>query len=481
MAWLPYAAASSLIGRHPVEERDGGQPRGLGVDAVPAAALDGRELAQRVALAPHLARLPTQPDRGPEPLDGLGEPVDQVAGVRPSLQQVGAPIGRQLGRAAQRPPVLRRRLAMRTARRRLRGRDRRELNDRIDVTRRLGMVRQPGRIGALGPQRVERDPVQSGAAQRLDLVGDGGTGEVVPEGDPVPRLDEHPGREAGVEPVGVLATQRGHQWERHRAGDDRHSLEQRAGLRVEPGGAGHHGVAHRRWQLRPARSQHLGHVEGVAAGSAEERLRVDLVRRRELADRVDGQGRQSQPFDAGRGQAAEDQPQRMVGAELVVPAGHDGEAAGGPHAAGQQHDEVQRGLVGPLQVLDDEQRGPGAQLVEQHGQHLVDRRPASHDLGQRAGGVRRQVGERTERSGGEEALAPTRPHADAGVVSGLIDERTLADAGFSGQEDQSAARGGGLDQSRPQAGLRSLPLQQGRSAHHRLMLTPIRPAMQRAR
>jgi hypothetical protein len=39
-----------------------------------------------------------------------------------------------------------------------------------------------------------------------------------------------------------------------------------------------------------------------------------------------------------------------------------------------------------------------AQLVEQHGQHLVDGARA-HDLGQRAGGVRRQVGERTERSG----------------------------------------------------------------------------------
>ena len=103
------------LGRHPVEERDGGQPRGLGVDAVPAAALDGRELAQRVALAPHVARLPTQLDRGPEPLDGLGEPVDQVAGVRPSLQQIGVPIWRQLGATAQRPPVLRRRLAMRAA------------------------------------------------------------------------------------------------------------------------------------------------------------------------------------------------------------------------------------------------------------------------------------------------------------------------------------------------------------------------------
>ena len=132
------------------------------------------------------------------------------------------------------------------------------------------------------------------------------------------------------------------------------------------------------------------------------------------------------------------------------------------HAAGQQHDEVERGLVGPLQVLDDEQRGPGAQLVEQHGQHLVDGRTASHDLGQRAGGVRRQVRERTERSGGEEALAPARPDPDAGVVGGLLDERALADAGFSGQEDQSAVPGGGLDQSRPQAGQRILPLQQGR-------------------
>ena len=73
--------------------------------------------------------------------------------------------------------------------------------------------------------------------------------------------------------------------------------------------------------------------------------------------------------------------------------------------------------------------------------------------------------------------AQTRTPASSAACS---TSAALADAGFPGQEDQSASRGRGLDQSGPQTGPRILPLQQGRAAHHRLMLTPIRRVVQRA-
>ena len=80
--------------------------------------------------------------------------------------------------------------------------------------------------------------------------------------------------------------------------------------------------------------------------------------------------------------------------------------------------------------------GRARQLVEQHGEHVVDGRTTSHDLGQRPGRVRSKVRERAERARGEEALAPARPHPDVGVVAGLLDDRALADTGLSGQQDQ---------------------------------------------
>jgi hypothetical protein len=90
---------------------------------------------------------------------------------------------------------------------------------------------------------------------------------------------------------------------------------------------------------------------------------------------------------------------------------------------------------------------------------------ASYDLGQRPVGVRGQIRERTERSGSEEALAPTRPHPDAIGVTDPLDDRALPDARFSGDHDQATAPGDGLHHRGPQAGQRILPFQQRRSEH----------------
>jgi hypothetical protein len=113
--------------------------------------------------------------------------------------------------------------------------------------------------------------------------------------------------------------------------------------------------------------------------------------------------------------------------------------------AGEHGEQIERRLVGPVRVLDDERRsGRAGHLVEQR----VDRRrvvAAGQVLGQRTAYLAGEVAHRSERTrrGQLVAPAPQHPQPRGVAASERLDQRRLAYSGFAGDQDQRAVAGDG--------------------------------------
>jgi hypothetical protein len=172
-------------------------------------------------------------------------------------------------------------------------------------------------------------------------------------------------------------------------------------------------------------------IRRIAAGAAREQ-RDGRVRERLRLD----------PPDALQRQGGEHAPHLRPLAQRIAAAGQD-QAAGGAHQSpAQQRDEVERRVVRPLQVLDDEHRG-GRQLREGRRQRALPR--ARLDRREhRASDVARHVAQRTHRARRDQRIA--RPPQDAPRAQRRArgpHERRLADARLA-DDDHDPTRGGGL-------------------------------------
>ena len=112
--------------------------------------------------------------------------------------------------------------------------------------------------------------------------------------------------------------------------------------------------------------------------------------------------------------------------------------------AGEEPHEVERRLVGPVQVLHHEHARAGTQGVEHRREDLVLGRGAAQQCGHRRAQLVRDVAQRAERAGGAQRVA----HAPQRLrVAGPLDEGAqqdgLADARLAGDEDDGAVAGGG--------------------------------------
>ena len=154
--------------------------------------------------------------------------------------------------------------------------------------------------------------------------------------------------------------------------------------------------------------------------------RVDPVRLGERADGLRGERRQLHPLDAGGGgQVAQHDAD---GRRLVVAERDDRERGDAGDAATEQAQDVERALVGPVDVLQHEDRaGRGAQPVEQRGRERGRRGLVEPDVEQRAERPRR-------------VQRVARAPQDATTVGEGADERGLADAGLAADQDQPAGR-----------------------------------------
>ena len=120
--------------------------------------------------------------------------------------------------------------------------------------------------------------------------------------------------------------------------------------------------------------QHLGDEERVAAGDAVHGAGVGAGARGQAPHRRARQRRQRQPAHRAPGQGAQQALQRMRRAELVVAEGQDEHRGHRLDPPRQVAEHVERRVVGPVDVLDDERRRRrGRELGQDRGVDVVDR------------------------------------------------------------------------------------------------------------
>ena len=204
-----------------------------------------------------------------------------------------------------------------------------------------------------GQQRGQDAAVQLGPATGPKRPLHGQAGQLVAEADAAGLPLEHPGGDALVHMGGCGPGRLDQQPGLDRRGHHRGGVQDLPGRWGQPGRPGQHGVHHGGRDRRIAGGEHLGDEEGVPPGRLVQRARVHPVRAGQHRHRLAGQGRQPQPANRGRaGEVAGDQLHRVLGAELVVPVGDHHQGGRGTEPAGQEPEQVQGGLVGPVEVLD---------------------------------------------------------------------------------------------------------------------------------
>src|SRR5438309_2043902 len=136
----------------------------------------------------------------------------------------------------------------------------------------------------------------------------------------------------------------------------------------------------------------------------------------------------------------------MTPGELVIAIGHQNQSRNLIDPPSQQSHYIQRCLVRPMDVLDDENRRfPPAQLVDNRDGHLARHPPASNYLFELAADRRSYVEQGTQRMRCEKRIAGAGYYPDVSLVaSEATDQHCLADSSLTGHQHQ-ASSGCGID------------------------------------
>jgi hypothetical protein len=255
---------------------------------------------------------------------------------------------------------------------------------------------------------------------------------------------EHTGGQARLQPgrrVGHHALQ---QRRLHPRAGQRRVLEELPRAGVQAGDPREHRLPRGHRQRSAAGGEHLGDEERVAAGEAEQLVRGD---RRGRGERVDGRLRQREQGQATRrpqgGEEAEHHPQRVVRGQALVPERGDQQQRQAAQPPAEEAQQVQRRLVGPVHVLDDDpQPGTGGQLPQQGREQRVAMHAGGHRGAQLTAQAVGEVEQRPERARGEQAVARTPGPLRVGQLGlELLEQRRLADAGLTRDQHQPTLTG----------------------------------------
>ena len=260
----------------------------------------------------------------------------------------------------------------------------------------------------------------------------------------------------------VATTERPHEPPLGAAGYDRQPLDQRSRIRREGRGPGEHGVADGRRNGGTAAGQDLGDEEGVASRDPVQLagVEVDGDALGQPGHSLRAQRCERDPPHGRSGEATEQASQRVSWVNGVVADGEDQQGRQRRDAPGEVADHVERGVVGPVHVLDGHHGGTSHH--RQHaGERVVTLRAVERGFDTRVG--QRHVPERTERARGQQVVAAAHDHLD--LSRGTVEERRehggLAAAGLPGDEDhRTALSGEGVVQGIGELVQRLLPLEQ---------------------
>ncbi len=118
--------------------------------------------------------------------------------------------------------------------------------------------------------------------------------------------------------------------------------------------------------------EHLAHEEGISAGDAVQPLRVDGPLTDQIPHATLAEGGQRHRARARTPcHVAEERPHGMTDAKLVVADHADDQRAGLRDPAQHEPQQIDRALVGPMQVVEHENRWRRAQVVVHRGEDVV--------------------------------------------------------------------------------------------------------------
>ena len=242
---------------------------------------------------------------------------------------------------------------------------RRQFGDGRAVPSGFRVMSEEREVRSASAQHAQDDAMQVAPPNRPQHLFDRHAGQLVPERHGLAFLDDHPRHERAVEVTHVLTHRGLEQPELGPRRHDRDCIENAARTVVERRGTRENCVADGRRNLVAARRERFGDEEGVPRRPGEEPLRIDVVRLGELSDGTERQPRHLQRRSRRSNRdACQCEAKRMRLDELVITVRRDDEGPRRADPPGQQQDEIERRLVGPVQILDNDQRWLGVQLVE---------------------------------------------------------------------------------------------------------------------
>ena len=347
---------------------------------------------------------------------------------------------------------------------RLPGRGQAVAEDRLGVAGPVGMVGQPRQlhVGAAG-EGGQDPPVAGDPGGGRQLALDRPAGQLVPEPH-VPGVGlQHAAPLGLVQGAQLVAEQLLGQPPLDLAGHGRQQLQGPPGGLGQPGQPGQDRVADGGRDLDPGVGQDLGDEERVAGRGRQHRGGVGAGGAGQLLDRAGRQGPQDQPPDLLVGEGGEDPAQGMLAAQLVLAVGEHQYARQLRDPPGQVAEHVQGGVVGPVDVLDQQHRRPAGQLLVDGPEHRVPGRPRLDGRGQGGRGPAGHVPERPQGPRRDQVVAGPGEHpGPAGLPGERPDQTGLADPGLAGDEHDRAPALPDSPERLAQPAKLGVPLQQAR-------------------
>ena len=294
--------------------------------------------------------------------------------------------------------------------------------------------------------------MQRAQARRRDRLEDGLPGELVAKRQAVALRLQHPEADARLGRLVDVLADLGQELGLDPRADDGGGLQQRPTRGGQAASPRQHRVADGGGNAAAAGREHLADEERIAAGLLVQGHRVDAAVGHERAHRLGGQrGERHTPDRAPAGEIAEHAPQRMAGAQLVVAIGQHEQGRQLLDAAPEELHEVERRLVGPVQVLHDHH---GRARLVPEGVEDGGEDGRARDLGveQRAQWPGQRLGDVSQRpqwARGEQGIARPPQHARRVTVQlgEALDERGLADAGLAADQHHASVPAGHLAES----------------------------------
>ncbi len=317
-----------------------------------------------------------------------------------------------------------------------------ELEDRVGVVTLDRVQREPGWIAVPASQRLHRPAVERHALfVRQRVVNRPLSKFVAKLQDAAVYLEDavlDALRESRAGTSADLLRERGLEpWSKHRC-----DLKERLRAATEPRGACKDGITDRRRNLVVVSCDRFGDEERVAARRAMQSRRIEVARSSNRADCLEGQRRYPNLGGERSREVAEREPQRVCASNLLVTKRSDDKDRHVPEPPTDHTEHVERALVRPMEILEDDHRRRPPRLAKQcekRREHLIAigriERCAKRTL-DLVGDVRQRRERPTRRS--RIAPAPQRLDTFAEICAERLDERRLAHAGLPGDEHEPA-------------------------------------------